>query len=58
MRHSAYVGSAYITDKTPRQFSTKPIDKTAYGDYTAIKQQLRCFLDEVYLHSSIHSTLV
>src|SRR5947209_19292333 len=29
------------------QFLTAPIDKTEYGDYTAIKQQLRRFLDEV-----------
>src|SRR5712692_9588918 len=28
---------------------TEPIDKTEYGDYTAIKQQLRHFLDEVYM---------
>src|SRR6266704_6738506 len=35
--------------ETLRQFSTEPIDKTEDGDYTAIKQQLRRFLDEVLL---------
>lgn len=41
--------SSDIVYETPRQFSTEPIDKTEYGDYTAIKQQLRRFLDEVYM---------
>ena len=40
-----------------RQFSTALIDKTAYGDYTALKQQLRRILDEVYKYTRIHSTL-
>jgi len=38
-------------------FSEFHIDKTEYGDYTAIKQQLRRFLDEVYMYKRIHSTL-
>jgi hypothetical protein len=38
-----------IVYETPCQFSTELIDKTEYGDYTAIKQQLRRFLDEVYM---------
>jgi hypothetical protein len=40
-----------FTCETPRQFSTEPIDKTAYGAYTASKskQQLGRFLDEVYM---------
>jgi hypothetical protein len=25
------------------------MDKTEYGDYTALKQQLKRFLDEVYM---------
>ena len=29
-------------------FSVALIDKTEYGDYTTLKQQLRRFLDEVY----------
>jgi hypothetical protein len=48
-RSALYVIVLDITYKTPRQFSTEPIDKTAYGDYTAIKQLLRRFLDEVYM---------
>ena len=36
--------------------SKKPIDKSEYGDYTAIKQQLRRFLDEVSMHKHIHFT--
>ena len=38
-------------------FSEFHIDKTEYGDYTAIKQQLRRFLDEVFKYKRIDSTL-
>ena len=38
-----------FTYETPRKFSTAPIDKTVYGEYTASKRQLRRFSDEVYL---------
>ena len=40
-----------------REFSIELIDKTEYGDYTALKQQLRRFLDEVYKYKHIHSTV-
>jgi len=56
----AEVGAAWqngYAERLMRTIKEEEVDLSDYQDYPEAMKQIGCFLDEVYLHKHIHSSL-